>query len=81
MRTLAAALLSKSFSLGELSKHLQCESQNLETEEHGGPLSEDCLNYALRDVQTTWECFVARDLTGFSEPDDMSIELDGERRC
>ena len=59
VRTLAAALLSKSFTLGELSKHLQCESQKLETDEHGGPLTEDYLNYAMRDVQTTWECFVA----------------------
>ncbi len=59
VRTLAAALLSKSFSLGKLSEHLQVEHQKLETDEHGGPLTEDYIRYAVQDVQTTWECFVA----------------------
>ncbi|MEO6608972.1 MAG: hypothetical protein ABIN69_10935 [Aestuariivirga sp.] len=59
VRTLAAALLSKSFTLGKLSEHLQVQHQKLETDEHGGHLTEDYLHYAVRDVQTTWECFVA----------------------
>ena len=59
VRTLAAALLSKSFSLGKLSEHLKVDHPKLETDEHGGPLTEDYLDYAMGDVQTTWECFVA----------------------
>ena len=62
VRTFAAALLSGSYSLGKLSKHLQVQHQKLETDEHGGPLTEDYLAYAMQDVQTTWECFVALNL-------------------
>ena len=62
VRTLAAALLSGSYSLGKLSKHLQVQHQKLDTDEHGGPFTEDYLAYAMQDVQTTWECFVALNL-------------------
>ena len=56
--TLAAALLSRTFSLGELAKHLNTPSQKLGTEEHGRALTIEYLDYAVQDVQVTWECFV-----------------------
>ena len=59
VRTIAAALTSRSFSLGNLAEFLSVSSRKLDTEEHGGPLTEDYLTYAVSDVETTWECFVA----------------------
>lgn len=58
-KSLAAALTSRSFSLAELAEFLAVPSRKLATEEHGGPLTEPYLAYAVRDAQTTWECFVA----------------------
>lgn len=58
IKTLAAALTSRSFSLASLGEFLDVSSGKLEIEEHGGPLTEAYLDYALRDVQTTWECFL-----------------------
>jgi hypothetical protein len=57
VRTLAGALLSGSWSLERLGEHLRIEYQKLETKEHGGPLTEEYLEYATQDVQATWECF------------------------
>nr|WP_298161797.1 DNA polymerase domain-containing protein [Acidocella sp.] len=59
IKTLAAALTSRSFSLASLGEFLGVHSGKLETEDHGGPLSDAYLDYAVRDVQTTWECFLA----------------------
>lgn len=56
VKTLAAALASRSFSLGSLSEFLQTQTCKAATDEHGG-LTPDYLDYAIRDVQTTWECF------------------------
>jgi len=58
IKTLAAALTSRSFSLASLGAFLGVASEKLETEEHGGPLTEAYLAYAERDVQTSWECFL-----------------------
>jgi hypothetical protein len=58
IKTLAAALTSKSFSLASLGTFLGVTSGKLETEEHGGSLTETYLDYATRDVQTSWECFL-----------------------
>ena len=58
IKTLAAALTSRSFSLASLGTFLGVTSEKLETEEHGGKLTEAYLAYAERDVQTTWECFI-----------------------
>jgi hypothetical protein len=58
VRTLAGALLSGSWSLASLANHLQTEHRKHNTEEHGGPLTEDYLAYACVDVQVSWECFV-----------------------
>jgi transcriptional regulator with XRE-family HTH domain len=57
VRTLAGALLGGSWSLGRLGEHLEIEHQKLGTEEHGGPLTAEYLEYAVRDVQATWECY------------------------
>jgi hypothetical protein len=56
--TLAAALLSRTSSLGELAKYLNTPHQKLGTDEHGKDLTPQYLDYAVRDVQVTWECFV-----------------------
>ncbi len=57
VRTLAGALLGGSWSLGRLAEHLEVEHEKLETEGHGETLTEEYLEYAVRDVQATWECF------------------------
>jgi len=59
VKTIAGALLSRSFSLGGLAGHLKTETQKAETDEHGGVLSDQYLSYALTDVQATWECYLA----------------------
>jgi hypothetical protein len=57
VRTLAAALFSRSFSLASLAEFLNV-SRKLQTEEHGKELSPKYLDYARQDVATTWECFI-----------------------
>jgi DNA polymerase III epsilon subunit-like protein len=57
LRTLAASLTSASHSLASLGKFLGIEHRKLETEQHGGPLTEDYTSYAIQDVQATWECY------------------------
>lgn len=62
VRTLAGALLSGSWSLASLADHLQTPHRKHDTDEHGGPLNEQYLDYACNDVQVTWECYrVLRD--------------------
>jgi hypothetical protein len=56
--TLASALLSQPFSLGRLAKYLNTPHQKLDTDEHGETLTPEYIDYALQDVQVTWECFV-----------------------
>jgi transcriptional regulator with XRE-family HTH domain len=57
VKTIAAAMLARSFSLGELAKFLATPSQKESPEKHGGPLTEQYLDYAMQDTQVTWECF------------------------
>jgi hypothetical protein len=57
VKTLAAALTSKSHSLASLSELLKVPTPKKESDEHGGALTPDYVRYGLRDVQTTWECF------------------------
>jgi hypothetical protein len=59
VKTISAALLSRSFSLDRLARHLKTETQKAKTEEHGGVLSDQYLSYAMTDVQATWECYLA----------------------
>lgn len=58
LRSFAAALLSGSWSLKSLSDFLQTENRKLDTDEHGGKLTKEYLEYAYQDVQVTWECYV-----------------------
>ncbi|MDA8051100.1 MAG: hypothetical protein M0002_14055, partial [Rhodospirillales bacterium] len=59
VKTLAAALTARTFSLGGLAEFLDVPARKLYTDEHGGPLTEAYLAYAAQDVQTTWECYQA----------------------
>jgi hypothetical protein len=55
--TLGTALFARSFSLASLGEFLKVPHQKLDTEEHGLELTSEYINYAVRDVQTTWECY------------------------
>lgn len=57
LKTIAAALMSQSFSLGSLAKFLNLEAQKAETDDHGKVLTQDYLSYAMQDVQVTWEAY------------------------
>jgi hypothetical protein len=57
IKTLAGALLSGHFSLDSLAKTLGLEACKLKTEEHGRRLSPRYLEYAMRDVEVTAQCF------------------------
>lgn len=59
VKTLAAALLSKGYSLAGLCNELDVENGKQETDEHGGQLTNAYIEYARTDVQATWECFEA----------------------
>lgn len=59
VKTLAATLTSASHSLESLSRHLQVPTPKQSSDEHGAVLTPEYIDYALRDVQTTWECFDA----------------------
>lgn len=56
VKTGAAALYGRSFSLASLGQFLKIENPKNETDEHGGPITPEYLDYLLRDVQATWEC-------------------------
>jgi hypothetical protein len=57
VRTVARALTGSSHSLASLTAHLGTPTQKEDSEEHGGPLTEAYIAYALTDPQATWECF------------------------
>jgi hypothetical protein len=57
VKTLAAALTSKSHSLESLSTLLKVATPKEPSDDHGDTLKPEYIRYALRDVQTTWECF------------------------
>ena len=58
IRTLAAALFSRSFSLESLSEFLKVEHPKVSSDEHGGSITESYVEYAVRDARATWECYV-----------------------
>lgn len=68
VRTLAAALTSRSFDLAGLADFLKTENRKLKTEEHGQAVTANYLVYACQDVQVTWECYCAL-LEKFAEHD------------
>lgn len=57
IKTLAGALLSRSFSLSSLSEFLKVTHPKLDFDDFDAPIRDDILDYALRDVETTWECY------------------------
>jgi hypothetical protein len=57
VKTLANALLARSFSLATLSKFLGMPSPKLRFENFDGPITAEMVHYAVRDVQATWECY------------------------
>ncbi len=57
IKTLAAALTSRSHSLHSLCEHLGTATRKTSSDDHGLELSEDYLDYARTDVQATWECY------------------------
>src|SRR5262249_14424321 len=56
IKTLAASLLSRRFTLGSLAATLSTPTQKLKAAEHG-KISDAYLDYARADVQVTWECY------------------------
>jgi hypothetical protein len=56
-KTLAAALTNESFTLASLADFLKTPHRKIDTDEHGGPLTQEYMSYAANDVQVTWECF------------------------
>ncbi|RWH30889.1 DNA polymerase domain-containing protein, partial [Mesorhizobium sp.] len=59
LKTLAAALFSRSFSLASLANFLKTPSRKMETAGHGQKLTAAYLDYAVQDTQVTWECYAA----------------------
>jgi hypothetical protein len=57
--TLSHSLLSRGFTLGALSQFLKVPNPKLDFDEFDGPVSDEMLRYAVRDVLTTWECYAA----------------------
>jgi len=62
LRSLAAALTGSGHSLASLARLLGTRHQKLEAA-HGEELGDEYLDYLCRDVQTSWECYVALSVT------------------
>jgi hypothetical protein len=58
IKALSAALLARSFSLASLSNFLKVPYPKLDFDDFDGPITEEMVRYAVRDVQTTWEYYV-----------------------
>jgi hypothetical protein len=58
LRTLAAALTSKSFSLARLAKHLGVASKG-EFTDFGRVIDPEYVEYAVQDTEVTWQCYEA----------------------
>ncbi len=54
---LGSALLGGKFSLRRLAETLGTSSQKLDIDTHDRAIDAEYLDYAVADVQTTWECF------------------------
>ncbi len=80
VKTLAGALTSKSHSLASLSTLLKVPTPKEESDRHGEALTPDYVRYALRDAQTTWECFdvLARRFATFALSDTGLYDLYSE---
>ena len=58
-KTLAAAMLARSFSLEGLCDALSVENPKFDAPDFGGPITFEFIDYAVRDTQATWECYRA----------------------
>lgn len=58
VKTLANALFARRFSLAGLSRFLGVENLKLDFDDFAGPVNDSMIDYAVRDVQTTWECYL-----------------------
>lgn len=57
VKTVASALYGpKSFSLEQLCIFLDTKTKKVASDEHGGPITPEYLDYLRNDVQATWEC-------------------------
>lgn len=57
VKTLAGALLAGSFTLERLCGELGVETKKRASENHGETLTDAYVDYAVKDVQATWECY------------------------
>ena len=57
VKTIIAALTGSSHTLKSAADLLGVPNPKLETADHGETLTEAYIDYACRDVLTTWECF------------------------
>jgi DNA polymerase family B len=51
-------LFARGFSLADLSKFLKVKNPKLDFDDFAGPVTNGMIEYAVRDVQTTWECYL-----------------------
>lgn len=58
LKTLAAALFAKPFTLEKLSQFLEIPNPKLKFDDFDGAITDEILTYAVRDTQASWECFV-----------------------
>ena len=57
VKTIAAALLSRSHSLESLTRALGTATQKRQSDSHGYELDDAYIDYARDDVKATWECY------------------------
>src|SRR5208283_4571403 len=57
LKTIAAALQSRSFSLASLADFLKTPTRKAESGGHGKQLTAKYVGYLFQDVQVTWECY------------------------
>ena len=57
LKTVAAALHSRSFSLATLADFLKTPTRKAESGGHGEQLTSEYVSYLLQDVQVSWECY------------------------
>lgn len=59
VKTFAAAETSRGHSLESLCDALDTKTKKTGSDDHGGPLTPEYLDYARSDVQAAWECYAA----------------------
>jgi hypothetical protein len=59
LKTIAAALISRSFNLAGLADFLATPLRKAKTDDHGARLTRQYLEYLVGDVEVTWQCYAA----------------------